>query len=392
MMTDRLRVFIVAGEESGDRLGASLMVDLKERFGDHIEIAGVGGEAMMALGLRSVFPISDIAVMGISAVIGRLSTILRRLRQTVSATLDFDPDLLVVIDSPDFSHRVAKRVRKARPDLPIVGWVSPSVWAWRPKRAVKMSAYIDHLLAILPFEPEVHRQLGGPVCSYVGHPVLSRLSDLYPPRDGERPILADCEKPSLIVLPGSRRGEIQRHLALFGAVLNELQALGREVEVTIPAVDHLSDVIRQEVSGWSHQVTIVSTQAERGRVFRQAHAALAVSGTVSLELALARVPTTIVYRLDWIARMLRPLIKTWTIVLPNFILQRPAVREYLDEMARPNVLARAVLAHVQDTPERRAMMESFEELHQLMSDGQGQRKRPIDIVAYMLTTRKTDAS
>ncbi|WP_350334063.1 lipid-A-disaccharide synthase [Coralliovum pocilloporae] len=387
-MSEPLRVFIVAGEESGDRLGASLVADLQDRLGEQVTFAGVGGEAMGRLGFQSVFPVSDIAVMGLSAVIGRLPTILKRLKQTVSAVLAFRPDVLVVIDSPDFSHRVAKRVRQAQPDLPIVGWVSPSVWAWRPARAARMRSYIDHLLAILPFEPETHRVLGGPACSYVGHPVMNRLHHLYPPHEDERPALDKVDRPHLLVLPGSRRGEITRHLDLFRHTLEELQALGLTPRIVIPAVDHLAGEIRQKVAEWPFQAEVVSGQAGRDQAFRDAHAALAVSGTVALELAMARVPMTIVYKLDWLARLVRPFIRTWTIVLPNFILQRPAIREYVDEMARANVLARAVASLLTDTPERRAQLASFAELHGLMADGGGKKAEPADIVLDLVQQKR----
>ena len=181
-----LTIWIVSGEESGDQLGAKLMRALKTRLGaDRVRFGGVGGHAMAKEGLTSLFPLEDIAVMGFSAVIARLPTILKRIRFTADAIVAARPDMLIIIDSPDFTHRVAKAVRQRAPQIPIVDYVSPSVWAWRPGRAPKMRAYVDHLLALLPFEPEAHRRLGGPPTTYVGHPLIERLDEIRP-APGER--------------------------------------------------------------------------------------------------------------------------------------------------------------------------------------------------------------
>src|SRR5215212_7288470 len=199
-----LTVWLIAGEESGDQLGAKLMPALKMLLGPTaVAFAGVGGEAMAAQGLRTLFPLSDIAVMGIGAVVARLPSIVQRVYRTVDTIVGGRPDAVVIIDSPEFTHAVAKRVRKRRPSLPIVNYVSPSVWAWRPGRARRMRPYVDHLLALLPFEPAAHQRLGGPITTYVGHPLIERLAELRPGPGERRPL---GEGPiELLVLPGSRR-------------------------------------------------------------------------------------------------------------------------------------------------------------------------------------------
>ena len=185
MTTDRpLKVFLVVGEESGDQLGARLMAALR-RQDETIAFGGVGGDRMAGEGFASLFPLHDIAVMGIGPVLRRLPTILRRIRETVAAVVAARPDVLVIIDSPDFTHRVARQVRARLPDLPVVDYVSPSVWAWRPGRARRMAAYVDRLLALLPFEPAIHARLGGPATSYVGHPLIDR-PEVLRPAPGER--------------------------------------------------------------------------------------------------------------------------------------------------------------------------------------------------------------
>src|SRR5215471_13081277 len=176
-MSQAKRIFVVAGEHSGDVLGGKLLQALLAKAGhESFTFAGVGGEHMEAAGLSSIFPLSDVAVMGPAAIIARLPTLVRRVYQTVDAALAFDPDLLVIIDSPEFTHPIAKRVRQRRPEIPIVDYVSPSVWAWRPGRARKMRPYVDHLLTLLPFEPGAHARLGGPASTYVGHPLIERAA------------------------------------------------------------------------------------------------------------------------------------------------------------------------------------------------------------------------
>jgi len=174
------KIFLIATEESGDRLGAGLMKILRQRLGDAIRFEGVGGRAMAAEGMTSLFPIEELSIVGLAAVVMQLPKILRLIRQTTAAVADASPDILVIIDSPDFTHRVARRVRSRDPSIPIIDYVSPSVWAWRPGRARAMITYVDHVLALLPFEPEAYVRLRGPPCSYVGHPLTEQLASLRP--------------------------------------------------------------------------------------------------------------------------------------------------------------------------------------------------------------------
>ena len=193
------RVFLIATEESGDRLGAALMRALRERTGGRISYAGVGGHDMEREGIRSLFPIDDLAIVGIDAVIAKLPMILRRIRETAAAAIAANPDMLVIIDSPDFTHRVARKVRAAAPHIAIVDYVSPSVWAWRPGRARAMRRYVDHVLALLPFEPAAHECLGGPPCTYVGHPVTEVSERLRP--NAKEQARRDADPPLVLVLP-----------------------------------------------------------------------------------------------------------------------------------------------------------------------------------------------
>src|SRR5215213_2292600 len=365
-MTDALRIFLIAGEESGDQLGAKLMRALARRGA--VAFSGVGGHAMEREGLRSLFPLADIAVMGITAVVARLPSIVRRVYRTVDAIAASRPDAVVIIDSPDFTHRVARRVRRRAPDIPVVNYVSPSVWAWRPGRAKKMRAYVDHVLALKPFEPEAHRRLGGPACTYVGHPLIERL-DVLRPRPGERPG-PDREPISLLVLPGSRRSEISRLMEPFGAALGLLHAQSaRPFTVTVPAVAHLADEIARGVARWPVPARIVRGEDAKYAAFRSAQAALAASGTVTLELALSGVPMVVAYKVSKLEEQLKHVIKVPSIVLPNLILGENAIPERVQWDCTPEKLAEAVLPLLADAPERRAQIEAMRRLDGLMDVG-----------------------
>jgi len=362
-----LRVFLVAGEESGDRLGAPLMRALRERH-DQIVFSGVGGSEMLRQGLVSLFPIGDLAMMGFNAVARKLPLILRRIRETVSAVVAEKPDVLVIIDSPDFTHRVARRVRKAAPTIPIVNYVSPSVWAWRPGRAVRMSGYIDHVLALLPFEPEAHRRLGGPPCSYVGHPLAETASLLRPSETEAARRRAD--PPVLLVLPGSRSGEIKRLLGVFAKTVEAVSGIFGPMEVVIPAVPHLEATLRQETSGWNKPPRIVIAAEEKQAAFRIARAALAKSGTVTLELAVAGVPMVTAYKVTaFEAPILRRLIKAPSAILANLVLGENVVPEFMQEDCTVENLTKALLPLLSETPERKRQLDAFARLDAVMEIG-----------------------
>lgn len=366
-MTKRsLKVYLVLGEESGDKLGSDLVPALQQQAKDagmDVEFVGLAGPRLQELGVKSLFNIEDIAVMGFTAVIARLPTIVRRVYQTVGDIKKQKPDVIVLIDSPDFTHAVAKRVKRKLPNVPVINYICPSVWAWRPGRAKKMRAYIDHVLAILPFEPKALEDLHGPPGTYIGHPLARQIAALP---SAKRP------KPdnTLLVLPGSRRGEIKRMLALYGEALTILKDRGVDFQPVLPAVTRLTDTIRQQTASWPVQPKIVDS-SENAQTFAGARAALATSGTVVLELALHRVPTLVCYRLDSIARMLAGLITTWSGVLPNLILDRVFVPEEHNEMVTPHRLARYIERLMDETLERQVQIEGFEELTKAM-----QTKRP----------------
>ncbi len=386
-----LKVFLIAGEESGDALGAGLMQALGQATGGRATFSGVGGGRMAAHGLTSLFPMDEIALHGMTAVLARLPNLSRRIDETTAAVLAAGPDVLVAIDCPAFSLRVAKRVRRQNPRIAVIDYVSPQVWAYWQFRARRMARFVDRVLAILPFEPEFHRRIGGPPCTYVGHPLITRLGELRPAAGERLPV--GSGPPVLLVLPGSRRSEVTRLMAPFGEALQWMLAARGPMEVVLPAVPRLVGEIRARVAGWPVRPTIVEGEAEKLAAFRRAHAALAASGTVSLELALAAVPTVVAYRTDPMVRPFKFMLKAKSIVLPNLILDQRVVPEFIDGDSDPARLATALLPLLSDSPERAAQLAAFERLKKLMDpDGPAPSTRAAEAVLETLRDRQVPAA
>jgi len=359
-----LKIALVAGEHSGDQLGFKLMRALRAARGGNIAFSGVGGEAMEAEGLKSLFPLSDIAVMGIVPVLKRLPLLLKRIRQTANAVIDAEPDALVIIDSPDFTHRVARRVRAVLPRLPIVDYVSPSVWAWRPGRAKAMLGYVDLVLGLLPFEPGAYVRLGGPKCVYVGHPLVERLDELRPNAEEAQRRLA--APPVIVVLPGSRRSEIRRLMREFGGALDVLREKIGPFELVLPTLPHIEEEVRALASAWPAPPRFVVGDVAKLSAFRRARAALAASGTVTLELALSGVPMVGAYKVGIVEEQLKYLIKVPSILLPNLILGARAIPEKLQRACNPAELGAALAEIVRDGQAREAQLDALARLDQLM--------------------------
>jgi lipid-A-disaccharide synthase len=364
-----LSIYIVAGEESGDALGASLADTLRANRGEAIKLAGVGGRAMAAVGILSPFAIDDLSIIGFTAIPRRLPMILRRIRETADAIIAARPDALVIVDSPDFTHRVARRVRAAAPAIPIIDYVSPSVWAWRPGRARAMRSYIDCVLAILPFEPATHVRLGGPPCIYVGHPLIERLARLR--SNAEEAQRRRTDPPLMLVLPGSRSSEIRRLLAIFGDAITQVAASAGPMELILPTLPHLVSAVREGAAGWAVAPRVIIEPEEKWAAFRTARAALAASGTVTLELALAGVPTVAAYRVPLIEEVIAHLAglraRLNSVILANLVIGENVVPEFLQRDCTPEILARALAPLLSDTLERARQVEAFGRLDRIMA-------------------------
>ena len=378
------KIFLIATEESGDRLGAHLMKVLRQRLGDAVRFEGVGGLGMTREGLKSLFPIEELSIIGFSAVVKQLPKLLRLIRQTTAAVLQAGPDILIIIDSPDFTHRVARRVRARDPTIPIVDYVSPSVWAWRPSRARAMRAYVDHVLALLPFEPDAYRRLRGPPCTYVGHPLIEQLASLRP--NAEEQARRDDSPPVLLVLPGSRRGEIRHHMAIFGEALDRLQAQGKTFELILPTMPHLLDLVSEGVKSWKVTPQVVVGEQEKRSAFRIATAALAKSGTVTLELALSGVPMVAAYRAGALeAWVVLRFVTVQSVILANLVVGENVVPEFVQDDCTADKLASALGEVLSDSPMRRRQQDAFARIDGVMSTGnQSPSVRAADIVLGML--------
>jgi len=360
-------VFLVAGEESGDRLGASLIAAIRRRH-PGAQFSGVGGTHMAGEGVPSLFALGDLAIVGVGAIATSLPKILGRIAATAQAVVAARPDVLVIIDSPEFTHRVARKVRARAPAIPIVDYVCPSVWAWRSGRARAMRAYVDHVLALLPFEPAAMQRLGGPPCTFVGHPLSERVAALRPNAEEARRRLSD--PPLLLVLPGSRAGEIRRMAAVFGESVALLTERVGAIEVVVPSVPRLAEAVHAAIASWRVPARIVTEGAAKDAAFRNARAALSKSGTSTLELAVAGVPMVAAYKVSLLEELIgRAFIRVQSYILANLVLGENAVPEFLQRFCTPESLSGALLPLLSETPERARQLAAFGRLDALMEIG-----------------------
>ena len=338
-MSAPLRLFILAGEPSGDRIAADLVHRLRQRA--EVELSGVGGDALTNAGLKSLFDMNELSVMGWADVLPRLPKLLWRTRQVAKAIVRSRPDVAVLVDAQVFSALVAKQVYRAAPDIPILLCVAPAVWAWKPERAQHLRPHFREVMAVLPFEPAFMRRVGGPETTYVGHPAVDALPF--------RQTLPN--KGPVLLLPGSREGELRRHLPLMRAVAVELASHPSVQGFILPTPRRLESIVRERVADWAVDVKVVTGEAAKIEAMGAAVAAIAVTGTVTLELALAGVPMVTTYVADkgQAKRWFKYKVKFAS--LPNAILDQPLVPEILQ--IEPN--AAPLLAAVRellDDPER----------------------------------------
>ena len=356
-----LAIMLVAGEPSGDRLGAQLMAALKTLLGQRVRIVGVGGSAMAEQGLASLFSLDATAVMGLREVLPRIPQILKHVREASDFALKVRPDLVVMIDSPDFTHRIARRIKRIDRTIRTVNYSPPQVWASRAYRARAMARYFDAALTLLPFEAPFFEK-NGLKAIFVGYPVLERArlvtgGDEFRRRFGIAP-----DQPLLAVLPGSRRNEIRFILPPFKKTVERLARDIRGLVCVMPTVAHVAALVRREALDWPTPVHVVESEADKFAAFDAADAALAASGTVTSELALARTPMVVGYRMGRITYALahRFLLVPY-IVLINLILDRQAVPEFVQKKCEPEALAKAVKPLLSDTPERASQVRDLDE-------------------------------
>ncbi|WP_424179950.1 lipid-A-disaccharide synthase [Yoonia sp. TsM2_T14_4] len=345
-----MRVFVIAGEASGDKLGAALMAGLRQLRPD-VTFDGVGGPLMQAEGLVSRFPMDELSVMGLAEILPKYRALKRRIAQMAEAVVQTQPDVLITIDSPDFCLRVAKLV-KARSTIRTVHYVAPTVWAWRPKRAAHMAHHIDHVLALFPFEPPL-MQAAGMACDFVGHPVvtdpIANADDAAALGDGT----------VVLVLPGSRKGEVSRLAPRFGQAVARIAAQVPDARFVIPTTANVHDLVQAQVAGWPVPVTVLPPASpDKPAWFRRADVALAASGTVSLELAANGTPMVIAYDMAWLSRIIiSRMLLVDTVTLVNLVSDTRVVPEFIGQACQPAPIADAVLAVLANPTAQQAAMD-----------------------------------
>ena len=381
-------IYLIAGEPSGDLLGARLMASLKEKAADGgIEFAGIGGPEMSAQGLNSLFPMSELSVMGVAEILPHLPHFIRRIRQTVVDIKSVRPAVLITIDSPGFCFRVAKKIKGQ--GIPLVHYVAPSVWAWRPGRAAKVAKFLDHLLALLPFEPPYFERVGL-ATTFVGHPVVEGGAG-----GGDGPAFRkahriDAQATILTVLPGSRNSEISRLLPIFGETVSRLCATRPDMRIVVPTVTALRDKVVEATQSWPGRVIIIEGSAEKFDAFAASDLALAASGTVALELAMSGTPAVISYKFNMLTTWLvRLLVKTPYANLINIILGRQAVPELLLDQCRPDLLCAALDRLLDDEDSRKEQITAANEaLDRMGRGGPSASGRAADVILSIINKQK----
>ena len=322
-----MKIFIIAGEDSGDKLGSAIIYSLREKLDNPPSFVGIGGTEMINRGLNSIFLMSELSVMGFVEIAYNYKNLKKRLDQTVSAILDEKPDILLTIDSPEFCFRVAKKVKVVNKSIPIVHYVAPTVWAWRPKRARAISNYIDHVMALFPFEPPYFHRVGLS-CDFVGHPIVSEeiatdenIMDL-------KKEYSLSDEPTILCLPGSRKSEIDRLMPTFGESLIKFSRLIPNANFILPSTPHLYEYSKQYLKFLPSNTVFLSPEeigidkylAFKKASFKISDLALAASGTVSLELAANNTPMVIGYDMSYFSRQIVQLMMlTNTVTLVNLI-------------------------------------------------------------------------
>jgi lipid-A-disaccharide synthase len=385
-------IYIITGEPSGDALGGRLMAALRERTQGAVRFAGIGGEHMAEQGIDSLVPLHELAIMGVAEVLPRARLILRRVAETVADIERRDPAAVVTIDSSGFTWRIAQRLRRRGARLPLIHYVAPMVWAWRAGRARRMARWYDHLLALLPFEPPYFTKVGL-ACSYVGHPVVESGADRgdgagFRRRHGIAP-----GATVLAVLPGSRRGEVGRLLSPFAGAVALLAERHPDLRVVIPTTETVAEIVGAAAKDWAVPALVLRGQQEKYDAFAASNAALAASGTVALELAMARVPTVIAYRVSPLTHAVaRRMFKVEHAHLLNLILGRTVVPELIQQDCTPERLAAAVGHLLSDAAARTAQIEACQEgLRRLGLGGVSPELRAADTVLAVIAAHAQGA-
>jgi lipid-A-disaccharide synthase len=360
--------FVVACEPSGDILGSRIMRSIRERLKGKVRFEGVGGERMEAEGMQSLFPQSDLALFGITELVPKIPHVLKRIDQTAKAVKEIRPKAVITIDGPDFSFRVAKKLKGC--GIPLIHDVAPSVWAWRAGRAKKIAKLYNHLLALLPFEPSYFIEEGLST-TFTGHPVIERVADLEAAERFRKRHNIAPDRKILCILPGSRKSEIERLAPIFGEALGLLKKKLGDAFIVMPSLPEVLPYLKPHIPKWPVKPVVLLGEEDKYDAFRASHAALAASGTVSLELAMAEVPHVVAYRLNTLTVMIyRSLVKKIKFFnLVNILLDKAIIPEYMQFNCTPQKLARALWTVWSDKSKREVQLTAFQRVRKLLQSG-----------------------
>ena len=378
-------IMIVAGETSGDLLGADLIEAIRVLYPD-ATLSGVGGPAMTCAGFSSLFDMSEIAIMGLGPILANLRRLFGLVDLTAAHACDTRPDMVVLIDSPEFNHRVAARIKKRHADIPVICYVAPSVWAWRRGRARKMARHFDAVLSLFPFESHIFKALSGPPCHFVGHPIVARFQSYSPIAD----FRGRCNIPAagklLCVLPGSRMSEIRKLAPIFEQTIARVSAQVEDLSVVIPVVAHTREAVRARVANWPVEPILVEEESDKIAAFSAANVALAASGTATLELGMAGLPSVIAYKMGGLmGALLMRVLRVPSAVIVNLVLDAPVMQEFLEDRCTADLITPAVCDLLQDDVLNEAKRAHLAPLaDELGSPGQSPAARAAEIIRSLI--------
>ena len=339
---------IVAGEASGDLLGADLIKAVRALY-PSAAFSGVGGPAMIRAGFSSLFDMSEIAIMGLGPIMANLRRLFGLVGLTVAHACDTCPDIVVLIDSPEFNHRVAARIKQRYPDICVICYVAPSVWAWRRGRARKMAQHFDAVLSLFPFESHIFKARSGPPCHFVGHPIVDRFQSYAPRADFRAKYNIRGEERLLCVLPGSRMSEIRKLAPVFEQTIARVAREIENLSLVVPVVPATREAVRARVAGWPIQPILVEDESDKIAAFSAANAALAASGTATLELGMAGLPSVVAYKMGgMMGALLMRVLRVPSAVIVNLVLDAPVMQEFLEDRCTADLITPAVNALLQD--------------------------------------------
>ena len=378
-------IMIVAGETSGDLLGADLIEAIRVLYPD-VTLSGVGGPAMKRAGFSSLFNMSEIAIMGLMPILANLRRLFGLVDLTAAHACETSPDIVVLIDSPEFNHRVAARIKKRRAGIPVICYVAPSVWAWRRGRARTMARHFDAVLSLFPFESHIFKALSGPPCHFVGHPIVTRFQRYTPIADFRGKYNIPSAGKLLCVLPGSRMSEIRKLAPIFEQTIARASAQFDDLSVVIPVVTHTREAVGERVADWAVEPILVEAESDKIAAFATANAALAASGTATLELGMAGLPSVIAYKMGGLmGELLMRVLRVPSAVIVNLVLDAPVMQEFLEDRCTADLMTPAVCDLLQDDGLNRAKRLQLAPLAEVLgSPGESPAARAAEIIASLI--------